>query len=102
VTARESDATVRELVAAIAGEPPPELERAIAGGVDLGAGHGIAALERLAADPRAGPAVHAALGHFLAVVGRSPEAAAAYRRALSADPGPRARALLERHLAALG
>lgn len=92
------------IVAGTAGEPTGELGEAVAAGTTLGAGHGIALLERLAVDPQAGSlaATHAALGHFLAVVGRSREAASAYRRALALGPAEPGRVLLEGRLAALG
>jgi RNA polymerase sigma factor (sigma-70 family) len=87
-------------LAAVAPSPVVELNRAAAIGMAEGPAAGLAALDRMDAEPlRAYHLFPAARADFLRRLGRSAEAAAQYRAALKLVDNPRERAFLTARLA---
>jgi RNA polymerase sigma-70 factor (ECF subfamily) len=89
---------------ALTGSPVVALNRAVAVSFADGPGAALADLDRLARDPRlsGGHLVHAGRADVLRRLGRTADAAEAYRRALAAGPTEPERAFLHRRLTEIG
>jgi RNA polymerase sigma-70 factor (ECF subfamily) len=89
-------------LAAVAPSPVVELNRAVAVAMAEGPEHGLALIDRLAADGSLDDyhLLHSARADLLRRLGRRAEAAAAYTRALELASNPVERRFLERRLAA--